>query len=64
MHGNRLNGILNLDINEFCGDILEGATSWLQTNEGTEPYETNFQKSLRNDPDGLRPFIGGISVIG
>ena len=62
-HCNILNDALNLDVRLFCSDILDGAEKWLQEHEGTELYEKNYSKFLRRYPNGLAPYIVGVSVI-
>lgn len=54
---------IQINLEFFCRDIIEGAKTWLNDNEGTELYETNYQKFARLHPDGLKPYIVGIPVI-
>lgn len=64
LHNNRINETLQLSAVRFCGATNEGCRRWLSAVAGTEPFETNKRASFSRYPDGLRPFIGGVPVIG
>jgi hypothetical protein len=63
-HNNILNDALNIDVGFFCNDIVDGAERWLTEVESTTRYQTNYSKFMRRYPNGLPPYIGGVSVIG
>jgi hypothetical protein len=54
---------LTIDIGIFCEDILTGAEQWLDEVEGTEPYESNYARFMKRHPEGLPPYITGVSVV-
>lgn len=62
-HCNILNDALNLDVRIFCTDMVNGVENWLQRNEHTPLYQTNYNRFIRRYPDGLNPYIIGIPVI-
>jgi hypothetical protein len=62
-HCNILNDALNFDIRIFCSDMIHGAEKWLKEYENTPLYQENYNKFVRRYPDGLKPYIGGLSVI-
>ncbi|KKM90191.1 hypothetical protein LCGC14_1241170, partial [marine sediment metagenome] len=41
-----------------------GARMWLETVENTSRYQSNYDKFARWHPEGLKPYIGGVAVIG
>lgn len=63
-HCNILNDALNIDVRIFCGDIVEGVKEWLREVENTELYKKNYGKFMMRYPNGLKPYIIGVPVIG
>ena len=63
-HCNILNNALNIDVRIFCNDIVEGVEEWLKEVEKTDRYKRNYSKFMRRYPDGLKPYIIGVPVIG
>ena len=63
-HNNIMNDALNIDVRIFCQDIINGVNQWLQKVENTDLYKTNYDKFMRRYPDGLKPYIVGVPVIG
>ncbi len=63
-HNNILYDALNIDIRIFCNDIIEGVRKWLQKVENTDSYKQNCNKFMKRHPNGLRPYIVGVPVIG
>ncbi len=63
-HNNVMNDALNIDVRIFCQDIVMGASKWLQKVEDTRLYKINYDKFMRRHPDGLKPYIIGVPVIG
>jgi hypothetical protein len=43
--------------------MIHGAEKWLKEYENTPLYQENYNKFVRRYPDGLKPYIGGLSVI-
>jgi hypothetical protein len=62
-HMNILNDALNIDVRDFCLEMVGSARRWLAGVIGTEPYETNINAFVRRYPSGLSPYIAGVSVI-
>jgi len=62
-HNLVLNDVLNIDVRLFCKDMIDSATQWLDTVEGTTLFEKNFSEFVRRYPTGLSPYIVGFSVI-
>jgi len=63
-HRNILNDALNIDVRIFCNDIVEGVKKWLKEVEKTDLYKKNYNKFMMRHPHGLKPYIGGVPVIG
>lgn len=63
-HCNILNDALNIDVRIFCNDIVEGVKEWLKEVENTDLYKRNYSKFMMRHPHGLKPYIGGVPVIG
>jgi len=63
-HNNVMNDALNIDVRIFCNDMIEGAKKWLQKVEKTDLYKENYNKFMKRHPNGLKPFIVGVPVIG
>ena len=60
---NILNDALNIDVREFCIEIVSAARLWLEQVRGTEPYETNCVSFVHRYPNGIAPYIIGLPVI-
>ena len=63
LHNNIMNDALNIDVKIFCNDLVNGAEKWLDENENTDLYKKNYDKFMRRYPNGLPPYIVGVSVI-
>lgn len=61
-HNNIIDEYLNIDIYDFCFDMINSATDWFETVAGTDPFEDNFEKSMQIHFDGFGP-IQGMPVI-
>ncbi|KAF0134743.1 MAG: hypothetical protein FD145_460 [Candidatus Saganbacteria bacterium] len=59
-----MNDALNIDVHIFCNDIVAGVNDWLQKVENSELYKINYDKFMRRYPNGLKPYIVGVPVIG
>lgn len=64
VHANVLNDALNIDAHYFAEEIVQAAEGWLDEVEDTDLYKRNYESSMQRHPNGLRPFIGGVPVIG
>jgi hypothetical protein len=63
-HYNVMNDALNIDVKEFCREMIAAAREWLDAVESTERFKTNYDKFARRYPDGLKPYFVGVPVIG
>ena len=54
---------LNIDLNDFCLEILKGAKKWLLDVQNTATYKKNHDLMLKRYPNGFPPYIVGIPVI-
>jgi hypothetical protein len=57
-------GALLIQLAEFIEEVLRGCELWLQSVEGTEPFEKNYQSFARRHPQGLAPYVVGVPVVG
>lgn len=62
-HNNILNGALQIGIEEFCRDVLEGAEEWMDKYGDDEQVQSNYEEFMSRHPDGLSPYIKGMPVI-
>ncbi len=54
---------MNLDMRIFAEDMISAASSWLASNEETEPVRSNLPSLIRWYPEGLPPYVGGAPVL-
>ncbi|MGH2656903.1 MAG: hypothetical protein ACRDIZ_09465 [Actinomycetota bacterium] len=64
LHMNVVMDALNIDASIFCRDMIEAGREWLAQAEQSEAYKRNYDKFLKRHPEGLRPYIVGVPVIG
>lgn len=64
IHYGRLNDALCIDLNLFCREIISGARLWLAQAEQDPNYIRNYERFARRHPEGLRPYIVGVPVVG
>ncbi|TET31968.1 MAG: hypothetical protein E3J72_20970 [Planctomycetota bacterium] len=62
-HCNVFNNAFHININTFCMDITESARKWLEEQEGTDTFKKNYNKMMREYPDGIEGIITGIPII-
>ncbi len=62
-HNNVLNDALNIDVRQFCHDVLNGAEQWLREAEHTAEFKQNYPRFMQRYPNGLPPYIVGVPVI-
>ena len=58
------NEALLIQVNEFIEEILRGCELWLESVEGTDLFERNYNQFARRRPEGLAPYVVGVPVIG
>jgi hypothetical protein len=64
IHYGTMSGALCIDLRLFCHEVIAGARLWLDTVEGSEPFNSNYGKFARRHPNGLPPYISGVPVVG
>jgi hypothetical protein len=62
-HMNIINDALNIDIREFCREMAESASAWLDDAEDGEQFKGNYDKFLQRYPNGLSPYMVGTPLI-
>lgn len=55
---------LLIQLDKFVEEVLRGCELWLESVEGTEPFEKNYSLFARRHPQGLAPYVIGVPVIG
>lgn len=63
MHNNVLNDALNLDIVEFCRDIICAVRTWIRCEAPNSAFQRNMATFLRRYRGGLAPYIEGVDVF-
>jgi hypothetical protein len=68
MHNNIMDDALQLDLKQFCSDIRDAVTGWLDENKNSENdiaknIQENLPKLLKYYPEGLPPYTKGIPII-
>ena len=64
MHRNILNDALNIDVRIFCDDLVSAVEAWLPEAKKLPHFADNLSQFVTRHPNGLPPYVGGISVIG
>ena len=59
-----MNNALCIDLQVFCREVIAGVRAWLDQTENSEPFKTNYQEFVHRYPEGLKPYIVGVPVIG
>lgn len=62
MHKNILNDALNLDLIEFCNDIVDGVRQWMRTASADPSYQKNMATFLKRHKGGLPKYVIGTDV--
>jgi hypothetical protein len=55
---------LLIDVQLFVSEVVEAAKLWLKSAEQTEIFQRNFAAFVARLPNGLKPYVDGVSVIG
>lgn len=61
-HNNIINGALNLDISDFCADVIGGVRQWLRDEVTNPTVQNNLATFLKRYPGGLKPYFVGVDV--
>lgn len=48
----RVNDAIVINVVTFCRDIVEAARAWIARKEGTQPFDSNWSRLLKNRPEG------------
>lgn len=64
VHYGVMNDALCIDLACFCKEMVLGVRMWLDEAEGTDKFQNNYENFVKRHPTGLRPYIGGVPVIG
>lgn len=62
MHNNVLNDALNLDISEFCADVIAGVRQWLIDDCANAFVQKNLESMLRRHAGGIPPYVTGADI--
>ena len=57
------NKILQINIENFCNDMISGARNWWDTNKDDKTIQENLKKFMRRYEEGFPPYIKGIPTI-
>jgi hypothetical protein len=63
LHNNEIMGALNLNLGDFCADVVDAARAWFATAQHTPTYLQNFSHFVERYPNGFPPYIQGVPVI-
>lgn len=63
LHNNVLEDALNIDVRQFCQDIVDGVRSWLDDMVGDENFNKHYPHFLQRYKGGLSPYITGVDVF-
>lgn len=63
MHNNVLNDALNLDLREFCHDIVAAVRTWMRCEQANPAFKRNMAAFLKRYKGGLAPYIVGADVF-
>lgn len=63
MHNNVLNDALNLDVGEFCRDMISAVRIWMHREASNPTFQRNMASFLQRHRGGLPPYIVGVDVF-
>ena len=64
IHNCIIKDALCIDLQSFCRELIAGVRAWLDQAENTERFKANYEKFVRRHPQGLKPYIAGVPVVG
>jgi hypothetical protein len=62
-HNNILNGAIQLDLVKFCHGMIDAVNGWKDVINDNPNFQKNYELFMKRYPEGLSPYIVGISVI-
>lgn len=63
MHNNVLNDALNLDVGEFCHEMISAVRTWMRCEASNSNFQRNMATFLKRHRGGLAPYIVGVDVF-
>ena len=63
-HNNKLNDVLNIDLIIFCQQMIMACKRWLNINTDNPVVNKNYEKIMKVYPNGIQPYLVGVTVIG
>lgn len=63
MHNNVLNDALNVDLVEFCKDVVSAVRQWMHDEASNPDFQKNMATVLKRYKGGLAPYISGADVF-
>lgn len=61
---NGSNNAINLDLLDFCNEMINCASEWWEKNKEKDTIKKNYEKFVKYHANGLPPFLIGLPVIG
>ena len=55
---------LLIDVQLFISDLLAATRQWLVSAQNTETFKKNFAAFVARHPEGLKPYVIGMPIIG
>lgn len=62
-HNNIMKHTLNLDLVQFCTDVLDATRQWLEQNKDNDTVKKHLEDMVSVRSGGLSPFIQGVPGI-
>jgi hypothetical protein len=63
LHNNVLGEVLNLDVSQFCDDLVSAARRWYKVKAPDPHVIANLPNLVRYRPEGLSPYVVGMPLI-
>jgi len=64
LHNNVLKDTLNLDVSQFCSDVIGGVRQWLRDESANQDLQRHLSAFLKRYPGGIASYIVGVDVYG
>jgi hypothetical protein len=62
-HNNVVNGALNIDVIQFCEEVIAGTREWLDQVETTSLYQKNYNEFAHLYPNGTPGLMPGVPIV-
>lgn len=63
LHNNIINDAFNIDIRQFCQDILDGVSEWSKDHQSDSSFRANYDKFLSRRGRDNSSYIDGMEVF-